>query len=97
MDVKIEQGWKKVLKEEFGKPYFGEIAAFLKTEKSQGKIIYPPGPEIFKAFDKTPFEKVKVVLLGQDPYHNPGQAMGLSFSVPDGIKPLLRLSTSVKN
>ncbi len=87
MDVKIEPGWKKVLREEFEKPYFAEIANFLKTEKSQGKIIYPPGPQIFNAFDTTPFEIVKVVLLGQDPYHGPGQAMGLSFSVPDGIKP----------
>jgi uracil-DNA glycosylase len=87
MDVKIEQGWKKILQDEFDKPYFTEISHFLKTEKSQGKIIYPPGPQIFNAFDKTPFDKVKVVLLGQDPYHGPGQAMGLSFSVPDGIKP----------
>jgi uracil-DNA glycosylase len=87
MDVKIEQGWKNILKEEFEQPYFSEIAHFLKTEKSQGKIIYPPGPQIFTAFDKTPFDKLKVVLLGQDPYHGPGQAMGLSFSVPDGIKP----------
>ncbi len=87
MDVKIEQGWKKILQDEFDKPYFAEISHFLKTEKSQGKIIYPPGPQIFNAFDKTPFDKVKVVLLGQDPYHGPGQAMGLSFSVPDGIKP----------
>src|SRR5688572_4203445 len=87
MDVKIEPGWKKILQDEFDKPYFGDISHFLKTEKSQGKIIYPPGPQIFNAFDKTPFDKVKVVLLGQDPYHGPGQAMGLSFSVPDGIKP----------
>ncbi len=87
MDVKIEPSWKKVLREEFEKPYFAEIANFLKTEKSLGKIIYPPGPQIFNAFDTTPFEIVKVVLLGQDPYHGPGQAMGLSFSVPDGIKP----------
>lgn len=87
MDVKIEPGWKKMLQDEFDKPYFTEISHFLKTEKSQGKIIYPPGPQIFNAFDKTPFDKIKVVLLGQDPYHGPGQAMGLSFSVPDGIKP----------
>jgi uracil-DNA glycosylase len=87
MDVKIEQGWKKLLKDEFEQPYFSEIVNFLKTEKTQGKIIYPPGPQIFNAFDKTPFDKLKVVLLGQDPYHGPGQAMGLSFSVPDGIKP----------
>lgn len=87
MDVKIERGWKNILKEEFAKPYFAEIVNFLKTEKALGKIIYPPGPQLFNAFDKTPFDKVKVVLLGQDPYHGPGQAMGLSFSVPDGIKP----------
>jgi uracil-DNA glycosylase len=87
MDVKIEPGWKKMLQDEFDKPYFAEISNFLKIEKAQGKIIYPPGPQIFNAFDKTPFDKVKVVLLGQDPYHGPGQAMGLSFSVPDGIKP----------
>lgn len=86
MDVKIEPGWKKILQEEFDKPYFEEIVMFLKTEKSQGKTIYPPGPLIFNAFDKTPFDKLKVVLLGQDPYHNPGQAMGLSFSVPAGVK-----------
>lgn len=87
MDVKIESGWKKILQDEFDKPYFADISNFLKIEKAQGKIIYPPGPQIFNAFDKTPFDKVKVVLLGQDPYHGPGQAMGLSFSVPDGIKP----------
>ncbi len=87
MDVKIESSWKKVLEEEFIKPYFKQITEHLKTEKAQGKIIYPPGPLIFNAFDKTPFNKVKVVLLGQDPYHNPGQAMGLSFSVPNGVPP----------
>src|SRR3954469_215003 len=87
MDVKIEAGWKKILQDEFDKPYFEEIVNFLKIEKSQGKIIYPPGPLIFNAFNKTPFNKLKVVLLGQDPYHGAGQAMGLSFSVPDGIKP----------
>src|SRR5450432_3561274 len=86
MDVKIEESWKKVLKEEFDKAYFLQIVTFLKTEKSAGKIVYPLGPLIFNAFDKTPFQKVKVVLLGQDPYHNKGQAHGLSFSVPDGIK-----------
>jgi len=86
MDVKIESGWKKVLQHEFESPYFGEIAHFLKTEKAAGKIIYPSGSMIFNAFDKTPFNKVKVVLIGQDPYHGPNQAMGLSFSVPDGVK-----------
>ena len=76
---------EKVLKEEFDKVYFQQIVTFLKAEKSAGKIIYPPGPLIFNAFNKTPFPKVKVVLLGQDPYHNKGQAHGLSFSVPDGV------------
>ena len=85
MDVKIEESWKAVLKEEFDKAYFQQIVTFLKAEKVAGKIIYPPGQLIFNAFNKTPFSKVKVVLLGQDPYHNKGQAHGLSFSVPDGI------------
>lgn len=87
MDVKIDTSWKMVLESEFGKAYFLQLAAFLKTEKMQGKIIYPPGSLIFHAFNETPFEKVKVVLLGQDPYHGPGQAHGLSFSVPPGISP----------
>jgi uracil-DNA glycosylase len=87
MDVKIEDSWKEVLKGEFKKPYFLEIAHFLKTEKQAGKIIYPPGRLIFNAFNTTPFDKVKVVILGQDPYHGPGQAHGLSFSVPDAIPP----------
>lgn len=85
MEVKIEESWKKRLKEEFTKPYFLQIVAFLKMEKAAGKIIYPPGSLIFNAFNKTPFENVKVVILGQDPYHGVGQAMGLSFSVPDGV------------
>jgi len=87
MDVKIEAGWKEVLKQEFAKPYFQQIVTHLKTERATGKTIYPPGSLIFNAFEKTPFDKVKVVLLGQDPYHGPGQAMGLSFSVPDGVPP----------
>jgi uracil-DNA glycosylase len=85
MDVKIEESWKEVLKDEFTKDYFFQIVTFIKTEKAAGKIIYPPGSLMFNAFDKTPFDKVKVVLLGQDPYHNSGQAHGLSFSVPPGI------------
>jgi uracil-DNA glycosylase len=84
MDVKIEEGWKEVLKDEFTKDYFFQIVTFIKTEKAADKIIYPPGALIFNAFDKTPFDKVKVILIGQDPYHNPGQANGLSFSVPNG-------------
>ncbi|MEI8280432.1 MAG: uracil-DNA glycosylase [Bacteroidota bacterium] len=85
MDVHIEPGWKALLKTEFDQPYFAEIVSFLKKEKALGKIIYPPGKLIFNAFESTPFDKVKVVILGQDPYHNPGQAHGLSFSVPYGI------------
>ncbi len=87
MDVKIEESWKEVLKEEFSKSYFQQIVTFIKTEKAASKIIYPPGPLIFNVFYKTPFSKVKVVLLGQDPYHNKGQAHGLSFSVPNGVQP----------
>jgi uracil-DNA glycosylase len=87
MNVTIEASWKEVLKEEFKKPYFKGIAEHLKTEKAQGKTIYPPGSLIFHAFDKTPLPKVKVVILGQDPYHGPRQAHGLSFSVQPGIPP----------
>ncbi|MDQ6889361.1 MAG: uracil-DNA glycosylase [Bacteroidota bacterium] len=85
MEVHIEESWKTELKDEFEKAYFQQIVTFIKAEKSSGKIIYPPGSLIFNAFHKTPFSKVKVVLLGQDPYHNKGQAHGLSFSVPDGV------------
>jgi uracil-DNA glycosylase len=87
MDVAIEESWKQELKEEFSKPYFEKIVHFLKEEKKAGKTLYPPGKLIFNAFSCTPFDKVKVVIIGQDPYHNPGQAMGLSFSVPDGVAP----------
>ena len=87
MNVKIEPSWKAVLKDEFGKPYFQQIVTFLKTEKAAGKTIYPPGPLIFNAFNQTPFGKLKVVILGQDPYHGQGQAHGLSFSVQNGVKP----------
>ena len=85
MDVKIEQSWKDALAPEFEKPYFASLVRFLHGEKAAGKTIYPPGSQIFKAFELTPLPSVKVVLLGQDPYHGPGQAMGLSFSVPDGV------------
>ncbi len=85
-NVKIEESWKEVLKHEFEQPYFQSLAAFLRKEKSGGKVIYPPGSLIFNAFNKTPFEAVKVVILGQDPYHNPSEAMGLSFSVPKGVR-----------
>ena len=87
MDVKIEASWKEVLKHEFTKPYFLQVATHLKTERATGALVYPPGQLIFNAFNTTPFDKVKVVILGQDPYHGPGQAMGLSFSVPDGVPP----------
>ena len=87
MDVKIEHSWKAELKEEFKKPYFLQIATFLKTEKALNKVIYPPGTLIFNAFNQTPFNKLKVVIIGQDPYHGAGQAHGLSFSVQNGIKP----------
>lgn len=85
MDVQIEQSWKKALSSEFDKPYFGRLVEFLHNEKSSGQTVYPPGRSIFKAFELTPVDEVKVVILGQDPYHGPGQAMGLSFSVPDGM------------
>jgi uracil-DNA glycosylase len=87
MDVKIEPSWKEQLEPEFTKPYFQQIVLHLRTEKAAGKTIYPPGSLIFNAFNKTPFNEVKVVLIGQDPYHGPGQAMGLSFSVPKGVVP----------
>ncbi len=93
MDVKIEQSWKDALAGEFGKPYFAQLARFLHQEKAAGKVIYPPGGLIFRAFELTPVQQVKVVILGQDPYHNPGEAMGLSFSVPDGV----RMPPSLRN
>ncbi len=85
MEVRIENTWKQALQEEFDKPYFAELVSFLHASKDAGTRIYPPGGQIFKAFELTPLPEVKVVILGQDPYHGPGQAMGLSFSVPDGI------------
>ena len=93
MDVKIEQSWKDALAPEFGKPYFEQLVRFLHQEKAAGKVIYPPGSQIFRAFELTPLDRVKVVILGQDPYHNPGEAMGLSFSVPDGV----RMPPSLRN
>ena len=85
MEVKIEQTWKDALAGEFEKPYFASLVRFLHKEKADGQVIYPPGSQIFRAFDLTPVEQVKVVILGQDPYHGPGQAHGLSFSVPAGV------------
>lgn len=100
MEIQIEESWKEILKDEFDKTYFQHVVAFLKAEKASGKIIYPPGSLIFNSFKQTPFFKVKVVIIGQDPYHNPRQAHGLSFSVPDGIaKPpsLLNIFKELKN
>jgi len=87
MSISIEESWKKALSNEFKQPYFKQLTEHLKIEKAQGKIIYPPGSLIFHAFNATPLPKVKVVLLGQDPYHGPKQAHGLSFSVPKGVPP----------
>ena len=85
MEVRIEESWKQALQSEFDKPYFAGLVSFLHAEKAAGATVYPPGGQIFRAFELTPVSKLKVVILGQDPYHGPGQAMGLSFSVPDGI------------
>ncbi|MEX0635133.1 MAG: uracil-DNA glycosylase, partial [Ferruginibacter sp.] len=87
MEVQIDASWKEILREEFTKPYFLQIVTFLHSEKASGKIIFPPGNLMFNAYNQTPFEKVRVVIIGQDPYHGPGQAHGLSFSVQNGIKP----------
>lgn len=90
---KIESSWKKALKDEFSKDYFENIRNTLKSAKKNGDKVYPPDPLIFRAFDATPFDKVKVVIIGQDPYHGPGEAMGLCFSVPKGV----RVPPSLKN
>lgn len=84
MDVQIDTSWKAVLQEEFDKPYFADLVAFVKNEYAT-KTIFPPGNLIFNAFDQCPFDKVKVVIIGQDPYHGPRQAHGLCFSVNDGV------------
>lgn len=84
-DVKIENSWKELLKDEFDKPYFEQLIAFVKEEYSTHRI-YPPGKLIFNAFNHCPVDKTQVVILGQDPYHGPGQAHGLCFSVPEGIE-----------
>lgn len=91
-DVKIDPSWKKVLEPEFQKPYWKELTDFIRVEY-QTKKVYPPAPNIFHAFDLCPFDKVKVVIVGQDPYHGVNQANGLSFSVNDGIT----LPPSLKN
>ena len=84
IDPKIEEGWKSVLMDQFQAPYFRTLKEFLVEEKTKF-TVYPPGHLIFNAFQRTPFDRVKVVILGQDPYHGPGQAHGLCFSVPRGI------------
>ena len=85
--IKLEPSWKEALRAEFDQPYMAELRTFLQQERAAGKEIYPPGPMIFNALNSTPLDKVKVVILGQDPYHGPGQAHGLCFSVPHGIAP----------
>lgn len=92
-DVKIESGWKEALSNEWEKPYFNRLREFLKAEKAAGYKVFPPGNLIFNAFDTTPFDQVKAVIIGQDPYHGMGQAMGLSFSVPMGV----RIPPSLRN
>ena len=85
--IKLEPSWKAVLEDVFATPHMRELKTFLKAEKAAGKIIYPRGSLMFNAMNSTPFEQVKIVILGQDPYHGPGQAHGLSFSVPEGVNP----------
>ena len=85
MEVKIESSWKQALQSEFDEPYFAALVRFLHDEKAAGKVIFPPGGRIFRAFELTPVGSVKVVILGQDPYHGYGQAMGLCFSVPENV------------
>lgn len=83
--IRLEASWKTRLEDEFAKPYMDELRQFLLARKRAGATIYPPGPRIFNALDSTPFDAVKVVILGQDPYHGPNQAHGLCFSVRDGV------------
>lgn len=85
MAIALEPSWLAVLKEEFEKPYMSNLKKFLQSEKEAGQVVYPKNADIFRAFNDTPFDKVKVVILGQDPYHGPNQAHGLSFSVQKGI------------
>ncbi|MGN6478820.1 uracil-DNA glycosylase [Luteibacter sp.] len=84
--VQLEASWKERVGDHLDRPEMLELSTFLRDEKAHGKVIYPPGPEIFNAFEHTPFDKVRVVILGQDPYHGPGQAHGLSFSVRPGVR-----------
>ncbi|GGG26722.1 uracil-DNA glycosylase [Pontibacter amylolyticus] len=99
MNVKIEESWQKILQEEFEKPYFKNLASFVKDEYTSQKV-YPPGNQIFNAFERCPFDNVKVVILGQDPYHGPNQANGLAFSVKDGVRTppsLINIFKEIKN
>jgi len=86
-NIKLDAEWLQLLQSEFAAPYMQQLRSFLAAEKAAGKVIYPPGNQWFNALNHTPFSKVKVVILGQDPYHGPHQAHGLCFSVPNGIKP----------
>ncbi len=86
IDPKMDESWKNILMEEFNQPYFSDLRDFLVEEK-KNNVVFPPGPQIFNAFNKTPWDYVRVVIIGQDPYHGKGQAHGLCFSVPEGIKP----------
>jgi len=85
--VNIEPSWKQLLGEEFDQPYMAQLSVFLRGEKQRRRTVYPPGAEIFAAFEHTPVDQVKVVIIGQDPYHGPGQAHGLCFSVKPGLTP----------
>ncbi|MCJ8167090.1 uracil-DNA glycosylase [Pontibacter sp. E15-1] len=99
MNVKIEESWQNVLQDEFEKPYFKNLVSFVKDEYTSQKV-YPPGSQIFSAFEKCPFEEVKVVILGQDPYHGPNQANGLAFSVSEKVRippSLLNIFKEIKN
>lgn len=95
MEVRIEESWKQRLQVEFEQPWWASLAAFVKEEYAAGPC-FPPGKDIFRAFDLAPFEQVKVVILGQDPYHTPGAAMGLCFSIPDGTRPQPSLRNIIK-
>ncbi len=99
MDVRIEAGWKEVLADEFSSDYFITLTKFVHSEYTE-KVVYPPGKLIFNAFDNSPFNSVKVIIIGQDPYHNPGQAHGLCFSVPEGVSfppSLLNIFKEIRN
>jgi len=100
LDIRLENTWKQQLTEEFDKPYFSALMQFLAQEKEKGKTIFPKVNNIFNAYNSTPFNKVKVVIIGQDPYHGTNQAHGLSFSVQNGIKPppsLVNIYKEIKN